>query len=213
MTFEAAGGELSSRSAKRANGRQFVELMARRASVPPRRLVAPGPSPEELALIFAAAAAAPSHGGLRNFRFVQIAAESREALATIFVEAEKETNPSASGDDLARAHDKAMQAPTLVLAISRTFPDHPDIPLIEQYVSAGAALGMVLNAAHALEYGGMAVSGEKMGSRALRDAFRLENFEEALCFVALGTVQSASPRVKMRLEPAQVTSVWPFAGI
>ena len=185
----------------------FVEGMAARTSVPPRQLTAPGLSPGELDLVLRAALAAPSHGGLRNFRFVQIADDRRDALADIFLAAKREENPAADEDDLRRARDKAYHAPTLILLVARIYDEHPDIPAVEQIASAGVALGAVLHAAHALGFGAMAVSGDKLATRAFREAFRLEPYEQALGFIAIGTPTKPS-REKARLAVTDVMSSW-----
>jgi nitroreductase len=117
-------------------GERMASIMATRVSVPPRQLQAPGLSTHQFDHAFAAALATPSHGGLRNFRFVIIADDRRDALADIFEAAKHEENPHTDDDDVVRARDKAHHAPTLILVIARIYADHPDIPAIEQIASA-----------------------------------------------------------------------------
>jgi nitroreductase len=187
--------------------RRLVEGMAARTSVPPRQLAAPGLSAAERDLVLRAALASPSHGGLQNFRFIDIADDRRDALAEVFLAAKLEESPEADEDDLRRARDKAFHAPTLLLLVARIYDGHPDIPTIEQIASAGVALGAVLHAAHALGFGAMAVSGDKLATRVFRDAFRLEPYEKAMAFVAIGT-PSKPPRAKVRLAVDEVLSCW-----
>jgi nitroreductase len=189
------------------DGVRFVEAMAARGSIPPRQLTVPGLSNQQRDLILKAALASPSHGGLRNFRFVSIGDERRDALADVFLAAKQEENPAADAEDLRRARDKAYHAPTLILLVARVYSDHPDIPAIEQIASAGVALGAVLHAAHALGFGAMAVSGDKLATRTLRDAFKLETYEHALAFIAVGT-PSKPPREKQRAELSVVLQDW-----
>lgn len=188
-------------------GEHMAAIMAMRASVPPRQLQAPGLSTRQLDLALAAALATPSHGGLRNFRFVLIADERRDTLADVFEAAKREEDPQTDQEDIARARDKAYHAPTLVLVIARIYADHPDIPAIEQVASAGVALGSLLHVVHAMGYGGMAVSGDKLRTKAFRTAFSLADHEEALTFVAIGT-PTKSPRDKHRPSIAETVSVW-----
>jgi len=187
--------------------RALVERLAARASVPPRRLQAPGPNPAEIDLITRAAIATPSHGGLRSFRLVVIEERQRPALSQLFRQAKLEECPGADEEDLQRAAGKAFHAPTLILLIARAFPDHPDIPLIEQHASAGAAMGAMLSATHLLGYGAMAVSGYMMASKVLRAAFGLAPYEQALCFIAIGTPEGP-PRSKHRPTPEEVSITW-----
>lgn len=190
-----------------AAGRELLASLVSRSSVPPRQLVAPGPAPEEMNALFAAALAAPSHGGLQNARFITIAAEQRNALADLFEAAKRDENSSADEDDIRRARDKAYHAPTLVLIVARIFPDHPDIPAIEQIASAGASMGAILYGAHALGYGAMAVSGEKLATNVFRAAFSLTVHEQALCFIALGS-KSKPVRTKPRIGIEAAVTSW-----
>jgi nitroreductase len=189
------------------SSRALVEQLAARASIPPRRLQAPGPDSAEIDLIIRAAIATPSHGGLRSFRLVVIEERQRPTLSQLFRQAKLEECPGADEEDLQRAAGKAFHAPTLILLIARAFPDHPDIPLIEQHASAGAAMSAMLSAAHLLGYGAMAVSGDKMVADALRTAFGLALYEHALCFIAIGT-PSAPARDKRRPSIEDVSTTW-----
>jgi nitroreductase len=190
-----------------AFGERVAEVMATRASVPPRQLQAPGLSIRQLDLVIAAALATPSHGGLRNFRFVHIVDESRDMLADVFEAAKREEDPQADADDIDRARDKAHHGPTLIVVIARIYADHPDIPAMEQVASAGVALGSLLHAVHAMGFGAMAVSGDKLRTKAFRVAFDLADQEHALTFVAIGTPTKA-PREKHRPTIAELVSVW-----
>lgn len=168
----------------RGDGALLRRVIGRR-STPPRRLLAPGPSEEEIALIVEAACAAPDHKGLQPFRFEWIGLDERPALANAFEAAERELDPVATPEALARERERAMHAPVLLALILRERQD--EVPLIEQHASAGAALGYALLAADCLGYGAMAVSGEKLQSVAMRNAFDLSPHDVLLCFVAIGT--------------------------
>ena len=61
------------------------------------------------------------------------------------------------------------------------------MPEIEQRASAGAALDYVVLAADLLGYGAMAVSGRKLTTRVMRNAFGLADNEDILYFVGIGT--------------------------
>jgi nitroreductase len=168
--------------------------------------VAPGPTSDELAGLFAAALSAPSHGGLQNVRFVTIPDHRRDALADLFEAAKREEDPGADEDDIRRARDKAYHAPTLILIVAQVF-DHPDIPALEQVASAGAAMGAMLHGAHALGYGAMAVSGDKLATLAFRAGFRLAAHERALCFIAMGAM-SRPARAKPRVSAEAAVTAW-----
>jgi len=176
-----------------ATGEELVNRIAVRRSTAPRRLVAPGPSEREIERIVRAACAAPDHKGLQPFRFEWIGTEERACLADAFEAAERELRPDAPAAALERERERAMHAPILLALIVRL--TEGDVPMTEQYASAGAALGYALLAADGLGYGAMAVSGDKLATGAMRQSFRLDANEALLCFIAIGTPEKLrSPR-------------------
>jgi nitroreductase len=186
-----------------ADARQLLLRIAGRRSTPPRCLIAPGPSESEIEQIVRAACAAPDHKGLQPFRFEWIGIEDRSRLAEAFEVAERELNPEASPEVLARERERAQHAPILLALI--VCEQECDVPIIEQRASAGAALGYALLAADCLGYGAMAVSGEKLATAALRGAFGLEANERLLCFIAVGTPEKRrgprdEPDLAVRLQ-------------
>src|SRR5690606_23672405 len=117
------------------------------------RLSAPkvsGPAPSEQALdnIFKAALRAPDHGQLHPWRFLRIAGESLQRLATLFESAAAEDNPQLTEDERSSIRSKALRAPLVIAVISTAMP-HPKIPMLEQDLSAGAAAHAMLLAAPA----------------------------------------------------------------
>jgi nitroreductase len=168
------------------DGVALLERVWARRSMPPRHLMTPGPTAEEIRMLVRAASRAPDHMGLRPFRFVLIRPDDREALADVFVAAERELDPAITDEGIERARSRAHHAPVLLAVISRV-QESDAVPVIEQRASAGAALGYVLLAADLLGYGAMAVSGHKVTTQAIRRAFKLANNEVLLCFVSIGT--------------------------
>ena len=101
---------------------------------------------------------APDHGGLIPWRLIQFSDGQRESLATLFEQEKRRRNPSASESDLARAREHATRVPTVVAFVIAPIGDS-QVPDHEQLLSAGAALGNFLFAAHALGYGAIILSG------------------------------------------------------
>ncbi|MEO7940121.1 MAG: nitroreductase family protein, partial [Burkholderiaceae bacterium] len=74
----------------------FVQsLIQSRRTVTPRRLVAPGPTEEQLQALLALAAAAPDHGQLTPWRFVIVPQAQRHQLAEVFALALSDRDPAA----------------------------------------------------------------------------------------------------------------------
>lgn len=119
-----------------------LALLERRRSLPLRSLVAPGPTPEELARLLAIAARVPDHGRLVPWRFIVLAgaarAEAGERLDALY----RQQNPDlpASKADMWRLY--LLRAPVTVVLVSRPDPA-AKVPVFNQVLSAGAA-GMAL---------------------------------------------------------------------
>jgi nitroreductase len=145
-------------------------LMATRRSGKPRDLGAPGPSPEQLDRILAAAIRTPDHGKLAPWRFVIVPAEKREAFAALLERAYRMERPDPGKVELEAVRQFAWQAPALVVALST--PAHAShIPIWEQELSAGAACMNLLAAAHASGFVAGWLTGWAAYDPAVRDAF------------------------------------------
>ncbi|GAB4215764.1 MAG: nitroreductase family protein [Rhodoferax sp.] len=173
-------------------------LITTRQTILPRRLQEPGPTPEQVQAIFQAVAAAPDHGELLPWRFVVVGAARRDELGTVFAAALRERDPQASEADCTRAHEKALRAPFLALAIVDLGPREPDIATPERLVSLGAALQNALLMAHSLGLASSLTSGHAMESQALRHWLALRDDEHAVCCLNLGTATRSKPA---RLHP------------
>lgn len=168
-------------------------LIHSRQTILPKRLGAPGPDDAQLHGILQAAAAAPDHHRLTPWRFVLVPAAARHRLGEAFADALRERDATASADQRAQAAEKAQRAPLLMLAIVRLRDDDLEIPQAERIVSAGCAIQNMLLMAHALGFGAALTSGKAIDSRPLRELFGLGEYEQALCFISMGTVIKAKP--------------------
>ena len=183
-----------------------LDLVLSRRSVSPRFLVAPTPTPDELALILRAAAAAPDHKNLKPYRFILIPPERRGDLATAFREAKAERDPGAPAAEIERAGEKAYRGAMLLAVVLRIVRDHPRVSVSDQMLAAGAALENMLLAASALGYAGCLRSGNSATSRRVRLALGLPNEEELAAFLMLGTpAKELRPRED---APVDLLSVW-----
>ena len=176
----------------------FAEaLLSSRQNISPKRLVAPGPSADQQAQLFRAAASAPDHGLLAPWRFVIVPAHKRADLAEVFALALIDRDPGATLEQIEAAREKAHRAPYLLLAVARLGPCEPEIPELERMVSAGAAIQNLLLSAHSLGFGSSLTSGQAMQSMRMRALFQLLHGEEAVCFVNVGTVlKRKMPRLR-----------------
>lgn len=195
------------------------ELIHSRQNVSPKRLIEPGPTPDQLHDILATAGAAPDHGTLMPWRFVVVPATQRAALAEVFAKALQDRDPLATAEQVESAREKAYRAPFLMLAIVRlqanagtssrkaSASDGDNETLVcdaERLVSLGCAIQNMILAAHAASFGSGLTSGQAMGSHHLRQLFSLTSDEQAVCCINLGTVSKHRP---VRLRPGVVDYV------
>jgi len=183
----------------------LADLLERR-SVSPKRLCAPGPGVAELDLMLQAALRAPDHGGLHPWRVIEFRAEQREALAACFEQEKLRRDPLASVADRRRAREHALRPPTLLAFVVALHP-RSKVPLREQWLAAGAALGNLLNAAHRLGYGAIMLSGERCHDAALIDRLGIAAPDCLAGFVSIGSVAEAPPPARHPL-PSEVWSCW-----
>ncbi|MGJ7509912.1 nitroreductase family protein [Variovorax sp. GT1P44] len=180
--------------------------MLSRRSVSPKRLCGPGPSPDELGLMVDAALRAPDHAGLLPWRLVEFPPSLRERLADLFAAEKLRRDPVAPADDIERAREHATHAPVVLAFVVRP-QRHVLVPTHEQWLSAGAALGNLLLAAHTLGYGAIMLSGERCQDDALRAALGLTQQETLAGFVSMGAV-AKSPPPTARPTRNKVLSAW-----
>ena len=154
----------------------------------------------------AAALRAPDHGGLRPWRLIEFRLEARQALADLFEDEKRDRDSSASPEDVGRAREHATNPPLLLAFV--VSPKQGVVPAIEQWLSAGAALGNLLNAAHMQGFGAIVLSGDRVYSRRVCSALGIGPAEHLAGFVSLGRIGKA-PSAALAPEPEDVISAWP----
>lgn len=148
----------------------ILSLLNSRRSAPPKEMVGPGPTPQELEQILTIAARTPDHGKLAPWRFVTVAPEQRGDLADLLLRALVEGNPDATAAHREKEVNFAHYAGQLVVLVSAVVPNHK-IPVWEQELSCGAAGMNLLMAAHAMGYTAGWVTGWRAYSEIVREAF------------------------------------------
>jgi nitroreductase len=188
----SAAGQSAAQPASSAHA--LLDVMLSRQSHWP--FVEPAPSDAELDLILDTALRAPDHGRLQPWRFAIIRGEARDELGELLVDlaAAREPDTPRSAHEAWRA--TASAAP-LIIALAAAVTPHPSIPEIEQLLSVGAAAMNMLNAIHALGYGGFWATGALTYDPQLRDALDFEASDRVLGFLFVGTpktLEAAAPR-------------------
>jgi nitroreductase len=168
---------------------EFAEkLIHGRVHVSPKRLGSPGPNDSQKNQILLAANAAPDHGRMVPWRFIEISETSRKSLGEVFAQCLLERDQSASPIQLQEAREKALRGPLLLLAIANYVDETNEISKEEKLVSLGCAIQNILLSAYALGFGSGLSSGKALQSPRLRSLFNLADHEDPICFITIGTV-------------------------
>lgn len=183
-------------------------LMHTRQTILPKRLHAPGPDPDQLHALLAAAATAPDHDQLRPWRFVQVPDDQRANLGEVFARALQERDGAATPEQLEQAREKAFRAPLLLLLLVDAACGDADIDLGERLISAGCAVQNLLLMATAQGFGSALTSGKALKSHALRAFFGLTAHEHAPCFISVGTAHTRK-HGRPRPQPADLLTHLP----
>lgn len=160
--------------------------LASRRSGKARDMVAPGPDAAQLRDIIALALRTPDHGKLAPWRIVTVAADQREALASLLKAAWVAENPGAAGLDLSALDQFAHQAPSLLVLLSTPVAGSK-IPVWEQQMSAGAVGMNLLHAAHAHGFVGSWLTGWAAYNRDVAAAFGAEDGDSIVGYFFLGS--------------------------
>lgn len=163
-----------------------LDLLLSRRSISPAMLGEPGPSDADLAAMVAAALRAPDHGGLRPWRFAIVRGEARQRLGDLFADALKGRDPTWTEPLLERERGRPLRSPVVIACGARIRPEHK-IPEIEQLMAAGAGAMNLLNAAHALGYGAMWVTGPNAYDPMVAAALGFAAPDRLVGFVYVGT--------------------------
>ena len=188
-----------------ARSPEFLTGLLQRYSVGSKHLAEPAPGLDDLRRMTEAALRAPDHAGLVPFRFAAIRGEARERLADLFEQAAVLAGKSEA--DAALDRQRALGAPMLVAVIARIDPGHPLATVHEQWMTVGGALTNFLNAVHAMGYGGKMLSGAKVRSVPVMQAFCGPG-EQLVGWVVLGTPRKTGTPKFDKPDAADVIGDW-----
>lgn len=182
------------------------KLLTGRVSSP--LLTEPGPTDEQLQLMFRAALRAPDHGRLRPWRFIVIKEPAREHLGQLFAEAARASQPQLFEDALERYRLMPLRAPVLIALVCKIQP-HGRIPEIEQQLSLGAAAQNILHAAYAQGVGAIWRTGAISYHSRVAAGLGLADREQLLGFIYLGHPgRDLDKQTPPPLDPADFVSHW-----
>jgi nitroreductase len=180
-------------------------LLASRRSGKARDMEAPGPTPDQLRAILAAAMRVPDHGKLAPWRFVVVGDADRAALAERLEAIYVTEKPEAGRLEREAAHGFALMAPALVVVLAHPVASH--IPAWEQELSVGAVCGLLCVAAHAQGFVANWLTGWAAYSPGVTQLFG-EPGERIAGFFFIGT-QAKPLEERPRPDYDAVVRTWP----
>lgn len=149
------------------------------------RLVAPGPDAGQLELLLQAATTVPDHNTLRPYRFVVVPEDGQDRFGDALASAVAAAVPAADPEKLAKARSKAFVAPCRIVLIASPRPHK--VPEWEQVATAACCGYAIVLAASALGLGAVWKSAGVMSGGGLVDLLGLEEGEQVLGWVNVGT--------------------------
>ena len=185
----------------------FLDFLEDRRSIPSRQLGEPGPTPEQLERLLAAAVRVPDHGKLTPWRLLLIRGQARHGLGDALAEIHARVDPGVPPAVVQKDRERFNFAPLIVAVIARVEPDHPKVPEQEQILSAGYIAYNLLLGAQALGFGAQILTGWAAYDREVAQLLGLGEKERIVAFVHIGTARETAPE---RLRPAlcDLVSEW-----
>jgi nitroreductase len=150
-------------------------------------LAAPGPDPQQLERILAAAARAPDHGRLKPWRLIVLDEAHRHRFADAVVAARASRLPEPTPEQLSVERDKVWRSPTVVVVGCAVQRDHPKVPEVEQLLAVGAAAQNLFLAAHDLGFGVMWKTGPAAYDAGVKATVGLQPHDHIVGIMHLGT--------------------------
>ena len=151
------------------------------------RLGEPGPNPEQLQKLIAAAGRAPDHGRLKPWRIVVVSGAAREAFATAAANARRARIPDLTDDQMVAERDKINRSPSIIVIGCVPRKDYDKVPEIEQVIAVGAAVENMFLAAHAMGFGVMWKTGAAAYDDGVKAAVGLAPQDHIVAILHLGT--------------------------
>ncbi len=158
------------------------KLMSRKSH---NKLTAPAPSEKQVEQMMKLALRAPDHALLKPWRYQVFTGDSLFQLGEFFAKASELENPKLTSDQLDKIKSKPLRAPMVIVA-SVVIAEHPKVPEIEQYLSAGASVQNLLMSAHLMNIGAIWRTGSLCFNRHLMDLLGLQSNESLVGFIYLG---------------------------
>lgn len=135
----------------------------------------------------------PDHGKRVPFRFVRIAGDARRALGDALATRTLEREPDAGGSALDKDRKRFLHAPLVIVVVAVLDDEDEKIPKHERLMTAGCVCFALLQAAQALGFGAVWLSGWPAYDKHVRSLLGLGRQERIAGFMHIGTPKLDAP--------------------
>ena len=152
--------------------------------------------------LLAAAVRAPNHHLTQPWRFVVLQGDARAELGRAWA-----AGLERLGKDPAKAGDKVLRAPVILVVIERPHLDNPKVVEIEEHHAVGAAIQNILLAAHSFGLGAMHRTGDVARMPEVLAHLGVEPGEIVVGFIYVGAAPDGDNRrpQSRRTDSAELT--------
>ena len=185
-----------------------IEFIRTRRSVQAAKIIAPGPSVEELDVIIDAGLRVPDHSRCGPWRIQIISKDGQQKLGDLYADLFARENDDATQEQIDYWRNRPSMAPCLLVVTC--YPNLEKIykvPLIEQLMSVGALCQNLLNGAHALGYVGQWLTEWPSYHQDVKALLGHKPEIDIIGFMFLGSA-AEPPKERKRISAAEVVSNW-----
>lgn len=183
-----------------------LACLDRRRSTPARHLADPAPNHATLQRMLASAVRVPDHGKRVPFRFVTVRGDARHALGERLAARSRERDPAVADAVVDKDRQRFSLAPLVVTVVARLGLDEK-IPEQERLLSAGSVCFALLQAAQALDFGAVWLTGWPAYDPVVHDWLGLGADERVVGFIHIGTPTLEAPE-RERPDPVELLTEW-----
>ncbi|GAB1597116.1 nitroreductase [Lysobacter sp. PAGU 2638] len=170
------------------------------------QLCDPGPDHAQVMRMLRSAVRVPDHGKRVPWRFVRIEGEARAALGERLATRSRERDPGASDAVIDKDRQRFLHAPVVLTVVANQGED-AKIPASERLLSAGCVCFALLQAAQALGFGAVWLTGWAAYDAEIHRVLGLAGHEVVAGFIHIGSVRQDAPE-RDRPDPALLLTDW-----
>ena len=183
-----------------------LACLDRRRSTPARHLADPAPDHATLLRMLASAVRVPDHGKRVPFRFVTVRGNARHVLGERLAVRSRERDPAVAEAVVEKDRLRFSLGPLVVTVVARLGHDEK-IPEQERLLSAGSVCFALLQAAQAMGFGAVWLTGWPAYDPVVHDWLGLGADERVVGFIHVGTPTLEAPE-RERPDPTELLTEW-----